>query len=523
MPQEKTDVLIIGAGHTGAMAAKMLTEKGIKCTILNAGPMLDYQKDHELKPAFELPYHGMNQPGRLSHVWQTSEFSANLWQDEKEVPYTYPTGKTYNWVRVRMLGGRSLLWGRQSYRLSDYEFKSKDHDGYGDNWPIDLAELSPFYSRAESLLQVRSRIEGVASYPDGNYLPDNDPWSESMEHFKTVAKKKNVPVCKMRIAQGRDGLASSLNLMLPDAMATGKLTLVPNAIVRELTIDKKTGLVDGARYVERHSRRELEIKARVVIVAAGTLESTRLLLNSGVANSSGVLGHYLQDQMYGAGIACSVPAARDGKAKASLMGGSGIIPRFRNVDTKEKNFLGGYALTVGSSKGSMDPRTFAEYGAGLDKKMDSYYGSGFHLGLMGAILARRESNVSINKTIVDAWGIPVLHIDTKYTENEHNLVRDAIDTASSLAEDAGYEVLIKNYEVNPPGYSIHEQGTARMGNDPKTSVLNKWNQSHDIKNLFVVDASCFVTCGWQNPTLTMIALTIRSSEYLLEQMRTGNV
>jgi choline dehydrogenase-like flavoprotein len=220
---------------------------------------------------------------------------------------------------------------------------------------------------------------------------------------------------------------------------------------------------------------------------------------------------------------CSVPEARDGKGAADLMGGGALIPRFRNIDSKAKEFIRGYALNLYSSPYGMDPKHFAAYGQELQNKLDSYYGSGFHAGIMGEVLARYENHVSIDTTVVDAWDIPALRIQTKYTSNEFNMARDAVDTAAALAEDAGFEVLVKNYEVNPPGYSIHELGTCRMGDDPKTSVLNKWNQSHDIKNLFVVDGAGFVSGGWQNPTMTILALAMRSSEYLAGQLRMGNL
>jgi choline dehydrogenase-like flavoprotein len=293
--------------------------------------------------------------------------------------------------------------------------------------------------------------------------------------------------------------------------------------VRELSVDKNTGLVNEVHFVDRLSRREMSVKARVVVVAAGTLESTRLLLNSKIANSSGVLGHYLADQIYGAGMVCAVPDARDGKGTRDVMGGGALIPRFRNIDTKEKNFVRGYALNCYSNTGPASPHLFAEYGEALQNKMDSYYGSTVSAGIMGEVLPRFENHVSIDKNVVDAWDIPALRIQTKYTDNEFNMARDAVDMAAALAEAAGFEVLVKNYDPNPPGYSIHELGTCRMGDDPKTSVLNKWNQSHDIKNLFVVDASAFVSAGWQNPTMTILALAMRSAEYLAEQMRQGNV
>ncbi len=523
MAEEIVDALIIGSGHSGGMAAKILTEKGISCLILNAGPIADVHKDTEVRPVSALPFRGFKQPGTLEHVFQADEFNANTWVDEQEVPYTYDPQHPYNWVRVRLFGGRSLFWSRQSFRLSDYEFKAKSHDGYGDDWPISLADVAPYYSRVEEIFRVRGRAEGLPQYPDGNFVPDDSPWTVSMQRFVSAGKQMSIPVCKARSAVGVDGLASSVNLLLPDAFATGKLRAIPNVVVRELRTDKNTGLINEVHFVDRLSRREMSVKARVVVLAAGTLESTRLLLNSKIANSSGVLGHYLVDQVYGPGIICSVPEARDGKATPQLIGGSALIPRFRNLDTKAPNFIRGYALNCYCGMGPMDPRWFADYGETLQKKLDSYEGSRFSTGIMGEVLARYENHVSIDKNVVDAWGIPVLRIDTKYTDNEFNMARDAVDTSVALAEAAGFEVLTKNYDPNPPGYSIHELGTARMGDDPKTSVLNKWSQSHDIRNLVVVDGSSFVSSGWQNPTITLTALAMRAAEHLAEEMRQGNV
>ncbi len=523
MAEQKVDVLIIGSGHSGGMAAKILTENGISCLMLNAGPVADVHKDAELKPAYALPFRGFKQPGALPHVFQSNEFNANTWVNEQENPYTYDPNNPYNWVRVRLFGGRSLFWSRQSFRLSDYEFKSKSHDGFGDDWPISLEDLAPYYARVEGIFRVLGTPNKLPQYPDGNFVLDDSPWTQCMQRYVTAGQQNGVPVCKARSAMGVDGLASSVNLLLPDAFATGKLKAIPNVVVRELSVDKNTGMVNEVHFVDRLSRREMSVKARVVVLAAGTLETTRLLLNSKIANSSGVMGHYLTDQVYGPGIVCSVPEARDGRSNPELMGGGALIPRFRNIDTKEKNFLRGYALNVYSSMHPMDPRNFATYGADLQRKLDSYNGSGFSCSMMGEVLPRYEHKVTIDKNVVDAWGIPALHIDTKYTDNEINMAKDAVDTAAMLAEKAGFEVLVKNYEPNPPGYSIHELGTCRMGNDPKTSVLNKWNQSHDIKNLWVVDASSFVSGGWQNPTMTILALAMRASERLAEQIREGNV
>lgn len=522
MTNEVHDVLIIGSGHSGGMAAKILTEAGIRCVMLNAGPVADISRDAERLPASKLPYRGFRPPGRLEHVFQSNEFNANVWVDEQEVPYTFEPNQPYNWVRVRLFGGRSLFWSRQSFRLSDYEFKCKSHDGFGEDWPISYADVAPYYSRVERIFRVSGALDGPAQMPDGAFILDDEPWTSSMERFINAARPRGIPVCKQRRAFGVNGLASSVNLLLPDAEKTGNLKSIANAVVREITVDKNTGLPNGCNFVDRISRREMSLKARVVVMAAGTLETTRLLLNSGLANSSGVLGRYLTDQIYGAGLVASVPEAR-GRKGSKIMGGGAIIPRFRNIDTKSDQFLRGYAFNVSSVVGALSPRNFTAYGAELEKKLEEYYGSGFHMTIMGEVLGRHENHVRIDKDQVDAWGIPVLHIDNKYTDNEYNMAKDAVQVASELCESAGFEVLSKNPTPNPPGYSIHEIGTCRMGDDRKKSVLNKWNQSHDHKNLFVVDGAAFTSGGWQNPTMTILALSMRASEHLASEMNKGNI
>src|SRR5580704_15238197 len=416
-----------------------------------------------------------------------------------------------------------MLWGRASWRLSDHVLASKDIDGFGENWPVRYQDLAPFYDKAEPLFRVAGRRDGIPQIPDGNFLEDNSPDTISVTRFTGACKERGIRTTKARRATGQ--LASSANLLLPDALATGNLTIVPNAIVRDLTVDKNTGLVNGANFVDRHSLRELHAKARVVVVGASTLESTRLLLNSRLANSSGVLGHYLHDQFYVKNIVQAVvPEARDGKARRGLMGGGGYIPRFRNLEAREKDkrFIRGYSVDFGSG-GAPNAKYYPAYGEELRKLMARDSGAGFHMTAMGEVLARKENHVRIDKEVKDAWGIPALHIEHKYTDNEFEMARDAMNTLDEVCRAAGFEVIAKHPNMVPPGESIHEIGTCRMGSDPKTSVLNQWNQSHDIKNLFVVDGSSFVTCGWQNPTMTISALSMRASEYLAGEMKKGNI
>ena len=530
MPTPTYDVLIIGSGAAGGMAAWVLARAGANCLMLDAGPAVDYEKARVMKAVYDLPYRGFGKPGRFPHIVQASEFDANLWVDEKQNPYSYDPNDPYYWVRIRAVGGKTLRWGRQSWRLSDYEFHCKDHDGHGENWPLSYKDIAPFYDRCEPMFHVSGKKEGLPQLPDGIYTPDESRDSVCVQRFSEACRKQGITATKMRRATGT--LASSANLLLPGALESGNLTLTTNAVVRNITLDPKTGLANGAWFIDRRSKREYHAKAKIVIVGASCLESCRILLNStsrhfpkGLANSSGTLGHYLFDQFYVKGsVVASVPEAQGGKGGRNLMGGGGYVVRFRNLERgkREKNFLRGYALDFGSGF-TPAARLLPYYGAKLQEKMQELAGTGFNITTMGEALPLYENHVRLNPILKDEWGIPVLHITQKYTENEHNMAKDAMETGAQLCRDAGFEVLAQHAQMVPPGESIHELGTVRMGADPKKSVLNGWNQSHDVKNLFVVDGSCFPSGGVQNPTLTILALSMRASEYILDQRKKGEL
>jgi choline dehydrogenase-like flavoprotein len=511
------EVLIIGSGASGGMVAYVLARKGIRCLMLDAGPAVDFQRDRCLKPVYDLPYRGFGRPGRFPNLPQANEFNGNVWADPKKNPYSFNPSDPYDWVRIRLVGGRTLLWGRWSFRLSDYDFRGKDHDGYGDNWPIRYEDLAPYYDRVERIYRVSGRKAGLPQLPDGVFIEDDSPDSESIQRFRAAARRRGIATTKVRRATGE--LASSVNLLLPDALATGNLQIVSDAVVRSISTDPNTGLANGAYFIDRRSRHDYHVKARVVVLGASCLESTRILLNSGLVNSSGVLGHYLFDQFYVKHVVDAiVPDARGGSPGRHLMGGGGCIPRFRNLKTREKNFIRGYMLIFGSG-GTPDARYFPVYGEALQKQLADVRGAGFDLTTMGEVLPRYENHVRIDKDVVDAWGIPALHIQARYTENEFAMAKDSMEVAAELCFDAGFKVLEKHWQMVPPGESIHELGTCRMGDDPKTSVVNKYNQAHDIKNIFVVDGGAFVSGGCQNPTETISALAMRAAEYIAEKMR----
>lgn len=525
MAATEYDVLIIGSGASGGMAAHTLTQKGVSCLMLEAGPLPDFERHTKLRPVYELPYRGFGEPGRFKYLDQADEFNANRWADERENPYTHEPDAPYKWVRVRLVGGKSLFWARMSFRLSDYEFRAADHDGFGENWPISYADLAPYYDRVEPIFRVAGRKEGLEQLPDGPFIEDNSPDSGAFQRLAEAGKPRGIPVTKVRRALGNGRIASSYNLLLPQAQATGKLTIVPNAIAREITTDPNTGRANGVSFIDSRSGREMKATARAVVLGASCLESTRLLLNSGIANSSGVLGRYLMDQFYiGQSVQAVVPEARDGKATRGLMGGGGYIPRFRNLkgQPQRKDYVRGYAVEFYAGH-TPDAKYLPSYGEQLEKDLASVRGAGVSFTTMGDVLPRFENHVRIDDSVVDAWGIPALRFNARYGDNEFNMAKDAIDTLAELCEASGFEVLGKHDKMYAPGRSIHELGTCRMGDDPKKSVLNKWNQSHDVENLFVVDGSSFVTAGSQNPTITILALSMRASEYLAEELRTGNL
>lgn len=521
------DVVIIGSGAGGGMAAHTLTNLGVKCLLLDAGPLVDYENDRSLASVYDLPYRGFGKPGRFPHVTQATEFDAPIWADEQQNPYTYPQDDPYYWVRMRLVGGKTLRWGRASWRLSDFEFAARDHDGFGENWPIRLKDLAPYYHRVEPMFRVMGRNEGLPQLPDGNLLADESGDSVSVQRFAASCKKLGIHTTKPRRAGGT--LASSVNLLLPGALATGNLTLVPNAVVSRLTVDPNTGRLNGVHFIDRRSRRDFHVQARVVVLSASTLESTRILLNSasrqhpnGLGNSSGALGRYLFDQFYLKNtVTCLVPEARGGRSRG-LMGGGGYVVRFRNIDKREKDFIRGYTFDFGSG-GTPSPRQLPLYGERLLQELEDTRGAAFSMTAMGEVLPRFENHVRINNDVKDAWGIPVLHITQKYGDNEIAMAKDARQMAETMCRGAGFEVLASHAQMVPPGESIHELGTCRMGSDPRKSVLNAFNQSHDVRNLFVVDGSSFVTGGAQNPTLTILALSMRASEYLAAAMTRGDL
>lgn len=558
------DAIIVGSGATGGWAARMLTGKGLNVIVLEAGRKVDPAKDYRMMTQpYELKYRGLA-PGSVyaprqpiqSKCYAGNEYSAHFFVDDIDNPYTTPDDKPFWWIRGRQVGGRSLTWGRQSYRLSDYDFKAAGRDGYGMDWPIGYSDLEPWYDLVEDFVGISGSKENLPQLPDSRFLP---PMAMTCgEHMLKKAVESRWDDRKVIIGraailtrphQGRaachycghcdrgcdtHSYFSSVGSTLPSAAKTGRMTLRPNSVVSEILIDQKTGRARGVRVVNQLTKQDYEVFGKTIVLCASTLESTRILMNSksrqhpeGFGNSSGVLGHYLMDHMFQISATGIVPTLKGMDYDYSDGRANGIyIPRFRNIRDKHAGFIRGYGMQGRAGMGYSYAHAMQRTGFGRDFKKfvrENPSEVNFWLGAWCEMLPRSENRVVVSKDKVDAWGIPVLHIECTHGDNEKAMALDALETIGEMVDAAGFRTVSKSSTAAPPGFCIHEVGTARMGDDPKNSVLNKWNQVWDSRNVFVTDGSCFVSQGCQNPTLTMMAITARACDYLADEMKRGNL
>lgn len=564
--QKVYDALVIGSGAAGGMAAKELTEKGFEVLVLEAGPPVDPARDFSMHTwPYEAMYRGFGPPGwKQKEQWMqdtASSFSRHFYIKDTENPYTTDPGKPFLWVRARIVGGKTLHWGRLSWRFSDLDFKAASHDGFDVDWPISYADISPYYDRAEEFIGVSGNRDGLEHLPDGKFLPPMKlTCGEQM--LKRGSEKTGRPAIVMRTAmltgvkphmKGRNAchycghcgegcdvgaMFNSIVSTLPVAAATGRMTLRPNSVVREILIDPNTGRAKGVAFVDRVTYEEQEAYAKVVMVAASTLESTRLLLNSkspqhpnGIGNSSGVLGHYLVDHFGGIGASGFYPVLLGKDPDPGMLDGkaSGLfIPRFQNLDkqSKQPNFLRGYGFECSSNVSRFPGHAsrIAGFGSDFKEKVRRYGTAPVGMTTRAATLSRFENFVEIDPSgVVDAWGVPVLRVHMQFSDNERQMAKHAAESSEEILRASGAEVVSTGGTMTVPGRIIHELGTARMGNDPKKSVLNKWNQVHDVKNVFVTDGASFVNSANQNPTLTILAMTMRSCDYIQDEMKRGTL
>ncbi|HEX3682678.1 MAG TPA: GMC family oxidoreductase [Bryobacteraceae bacterium] len=546
------DAIIVGSGACGGWACMQLAQAGFKVALLEAGSQIDPNKEFRHRWPYELPFRGAGQPGFLRKYFVgATEFNYRIMIDDRENPYTTPPDKPFRWLRSRILGGRTLHWSRASDRMSDLEFKAASRDGYGENWPISYAGIAPYYDRVESFIGVSAAPAGLPQFPDGVFLPPM-PLNCAETIFQSACGKLRLPCTPRRVAQltrmwhnrppchycgncvnGCDvgAMFNSIAVTLPPALKTGNVTLLCDSVASHVLTDDENR-ARGIRYIERFTQRPVEIRAHIVILAGSSLENTRLLLNSrqgGLANSSGVLGQYLMDQVGGAAVTGFLPPLKgtpirndDGK-----LGGL-YIPNFSNLGARAASgkFIRGYSMSAsgGAAEFPMFAPNLPGFGSTYKKEVKRLYPSYARVWMSGGeMLARKENFVELDPQVRDQWGIPVLKIHCALSDNDRSIYQDFVDHALELFRAAGGETFGASPQISIPGSLIHEVGTSRMGSHPKSSVLNSFCQTHDIPNLFVFGGGCFVSTGDKHPTLTMMALTARGCDYLIDRARKGEL
>jgi choline dehydrogenase-like flavoprotein len=576
------DAVIVGSGAAGGMAAYVLTAQGLDVLLLEAGKQIDttsvlksmeWPYDHPRRGDMSAKYHALSlneynvrtppyatkeSPAEkvFSYVqgWTGSDYSTSIVVNEKDHPYT---GTKYAWVRARCLGGKTNIWGRLALRLSDYDFKGKTHDGYGEDWPLSYADIEPYYDKVDLLLGISGVKENLKHLPDGKF---QRPFKLNAAEvtFRNALEKMGRTATPYRAGVTTDGLVhnkyrskcygrgacsrraggcdihaafdSPTGLIFP-ARDTGRLTIRTNATAHEVQVDSATGKASGVGFIDTVTGKSYTAKGKVVVLAASTLESTRLLLLSkspqhpnGIANSSGVVGHHFCEHLMGPRVTGLVKE-RIGAPRTLDDGRPGgfYVPRFRNLEDRQAGYIRGYGFEGGSGVGMMpgDSADAPGFGKEWKKHVRDYAGAYIEMGGFGEVLPRYENSVGIDPVLKDRWGIPVLRFNYKFGDNEKKMAEDMAVAAQEMFEVAGFEIVDVGRRLLTEGWSIHELGTSRMGSDPKTSALNQFQQSHDVKNLFVVDGSSHVSASCQNPTWTIMALAWRSCEYLAGELKKG--
>lgn len=500
------DAIVVGSGATGGWAAKQLTEDGLRVALLEAGPALSGEG-----PSASID--GARRQQVQARCYAFGDHSAHLFVDDVENPYSYPEDAPFDWIRSRVVGGRLHTWGRTAVRMSESDFKAADRDGVGEPWPISYADLVPYYDRVERFMKVCGTAEGHELLPDGAFIPPL-PLSAGERAFR--ARTEELWPTR-RVTPARIATAEP-EALLDAARATGRLELRPNSVVSRVTVDRGTGKVAGVAYVDRLGGGEEEVEAPVVVLCASALESTRLLLNSatteqpdGLGSSSGVLGRYLMDHTYGVGVDVVVPWSRRRGGGARSHGC--MIPAYRNVTEPVDEFVRSYGIEL-----QVEARPGGRL-AGL-RPWSRVTGC---VRAFGEVLPAFDNYVAVDPERPDAWGIPSLRIVCRYGDNERRMAADQSRCLVEMAEASGWEIELAQSELSPPGLSVHEMGTARMGARAEDSVLDPFNQCWDVPNLFVTDGACFTSGGCQNPTLTMMAITARACDFIVERLRRGEL
>ena len=559
------DAIVVGSGISGGWVAKELCERGLKTLVLERGRDVQHRVDYlDFAPPWELPHRGMvPETEKAQHyaIQSTSyafnSASSQWFVRDSEHPYSTPMDRPFSWIRGYQLGGRSITWGRQTYRMSDFDFKANRLDGHGIDWPIRYEDIQPWYDRVERFAGISGSNEGLEQLPDGQFLPPlalncvelafkqkteadhptrrvtvarcahlTEPTPEHIALGRGPCQLRNV--CERGCGYG--GYFSSLSATLPAARKTGNLTVITDAIVERLDYDPAKQRVSGVRVIDAKTRQGRSYQARVVFVCASTLGTAQILLASrsehfptGLANRSDAVGRYLMDHVMGLGATGTHPGFLDryyyGRRPAGF-----YLPRYVNLTERgNADFVRGFGFQGHSYRSSWG-RGVSEPGVGAELKQRLRYPGRWEMTLIGfgEMLPRPDNRVTLGER-TDRWGIPLLHIDCTHGENERRIAERGSRDAAAMLAAAGFENITSNGPIRPPGDAVHEMGTARMGLDPATSVLNRYNQAHDVSNLFITDGSCMTSTGTVNPSLTYMALSARAAHHAADLLGSGEI
>ena len=559
MQSQEYDAIVVGSGISGGWAAKELTEKGLRVLLLERGRNVEHIKDYvnATKGPWEYPHRGgrtqemIREYPVLKRDYPLNEKNLDYWVKDSESPYTET--KRFDWYRGYQVGGRSLMWGRQSYRLSDYDFEANAKEGIAIDWPIRYAELAPWYDHVERHAGISGSLEGLSQLPDGQFQA---PMPLNCGEELVAGKLRKLYDGKRRLIPGRTAnltqplpgrypcqyrnacwlgcpygaYFSTQSSTLPAAVATGRLTLRPFAIVTEVLYDKDRKRATGVRVLDAVTEQTTEFTSRVVFLCASTLNSAWLLMRSatdvwpdGLGSSSGELGHNLMDHHFRLGASGRMEGLEDRYYYGQRPTGF-YIPRYRNLFGDKRPYLRGFGYQGSASREGWS-RAVAELGVGGAFKDAAAQPGQWRIGAtaFGEMLPQHRNQVTMDPEKKDKWGLPVLRFDCAVGENERLMRKDMTADMADMLEQCGVKDVTTYENEYFPGMGIHEMGTARMGRDPKTSVLNSWNQVWDAPNVFVTDGSGMVSAGCQNPSLTYMALTARAADHAVEELKRQNL
>ncbi len=561
------DAIVIGSGISGGWAAKELTQKGMKTLVLERGRNIEHIKDYPttMSAPWEMPHRGRlplevtdQSPVPSKTGYAFNEYGQHFFVKDYEHPYTQV--KPFDWTRGYQVGGKSLLWARWVQRWSDLDFEANLKDGHGVDWPIRYKDLAPWYSYVEKFIGVAGTKEGLPTLPDGEFLPpfelnciEKHFKKELSKHYpdrhffisRTANLSKAMPVhtalgrssCQSRNWCGRGcpfgAYFSSNSSTLPAAAKTGNLTMRPFAVVHSIIYDEHKQKATGVRVIDANTKEMTEFYAKIIFVNAATLNSTLILMNStsnrfpnGLGNDSGALGHYLMDHNYRGRIQGYYEGHDyDDSYYFGRRPAGTYLPRFRNAyNDKQTDFVRGYAMAGGGGRQGWERGNGQEgFGASFKESLTEAGIWTFGLTAMGEMLPHFDNKIELDHDKKDAWGIPTLKIDCQWRENEDAMTKDAIVQGKAMMEAAGFKVTAAFDNHQAPGLAIHELGTARMGRDPKTSILNGHNQMHSVKNVFVTDGASMASSACQNPSLTYMAMTARAADFAVNEIKKGNI